>query len=364
MDAVNRSSSFIEPIQVASKAPPILEKIKKIVRKIFEFLTFPLRYLGAKNWSIPGLILRTPILLFRRIFFNEPLTKAQFFGTGYHHSSGPQLSKQETKEVLRYAAYGLVPFRYDQEKWAFPFGGKIIPPVDLHVDVSKLPGHVQATEHAFFDKTNLFKAVVLEDAHELVVTFGALHSHWPEFANPKEAKAKAYKPLPSILSNYVGCSPKQYKQADALVAQLKKLAQAKGKRLVLTGQSLGGSLASYAALKHEVKAIAFNAVQFGAGLQHQIGDAKLAQADKYLTQISVDNDLLNNLPGSTAVDHLFSRLGVRTPGTFGKRYRIPTAFKKMREAHDFPIQCMMKYIGYEQHTKANQLKPEDIFASR
>lgn len=368
MDAIDRISLHLPPYQVASKPSPILEKIKECARKVFAVIsaviTFPLRYIGAKNWSIPGLILRTPVLLFKRIFFKEPLTKEKFFGTGYHHSSGPRLSKEETKEMLRYMSYSLVPFRYNQDKWAEPYGAKIIPPTDLPVNLSKIPGHVQIHENSFFDKNNFFKAVVLEDEHELVVTFGALHSHWPEVANQKEAKKKAFKPLPSIIANYFGHSPLQYKQADAFVEQLKKIAQDKGKRLVLTGQSLAGSLASYAALKHEVKAIGFNSVQFGAGLQYDIGDAKLAQADKYLTQISVDNDLLNNLPGATSIDHVLSRLGVRTPGTFGKRYRIPSVFKSMRKAHDFPMKCVMNYIGYDQNTKANELKPEDVIKSQ
>lgn len=336
MDAVSRNRSHSEPVLAVSKVSPILEKIKKIARKILEIITFPLRYLGAKNWSIPGLIVRTPILLFKRIFLNQPLTKAQFFGAGYHHSSGPRLSKEQTKELLRYAAYGLVPFRYEQDKWAEPFGAKIIPPADLAVDLSQLPGLIRTTEQAFFDKESLFKAVVLEDAHELVVSFGAMHSHWPEFSDPKEAKAKSHKQLPSTIASYVGHSPFQYQQAEALVRQLKQVAQKRGKRLVLTGQSLAGSLASYAALKNQVKAVCFNSVQLGAGLQYEIGDAKLAQADKFLTQISVDNDPLSNLPGTTTVDHILSRLGIRTPGNFGKRYRIPSAFKGMREAHDFP----------------------------
>ncbi len=206
--------------------------------------------------------------------------------------------------------------------------------------------------------------MVLEDEHEIVVSFGAMQSHWPDFSDSKEAKKRANTPLPSVIANYAGLTPLCYKQADALMEQLKVYAKEQNKPLVVTGQSLAGSIASYVALKHEVKGVCFNPVQLGAGLQWDIGDAKLAQADKYVTNISVANDHLNNFPGVTAVDRVLSHLGVRTPGNFGKRYRIPSAFKKKTQAHDFPMKSIMQYLGYHKDTKATELKPEDIIRSK
>lgn len=346
----------------------LLQKIERILSKIFNSLkeaaSFPMRYVGSKTWSIPGLILRTPLLLFQRIFRHKPLTKAAFFGSGYHYSNGPQLSREKAKDLLRYAAYGLVPFRYEQEKWAEPFGAKVVPPSALDVDVSKLPGHVATNSQAFFDRNNLFKAMVLEDEHEIIVTFGPMYSHLSDISDAKESDKKVKKQLRSIVSNYSGLSPKNYDQADALLEQLKTFAQQKNKPLVATGQSLAGSIASYVALKQGIRGICFNAVQLGAGLQSKIGDRKLAQADNLLTQISVKRDLVSQLPGIGHADRICSALGIRTPGAFGKRFLIPSAFKDMRSSHDYPVKSIMQYLGYDKNTKASELKPEDIRRSK
>ncbi|MCE5319302.1 MAG: hypothetical protein LLG04_18300 [Parachlamydia sp.] len=368
IDPANRSLTVALEMNEARHSCPLHEKIKRIFSEIFhglkEIVSFPLRYLGSKTWSIPGIIVRTPILLFKRIFFQEPLTKVAFFGTGYYSNNGPQLSVEETKDVLRYAAFGLVPFRYEQDKWAEPFGAKVIAPAALNVDLTKLPGNVKTNGHAFFDRNNLFKAMVLEDEHEMVVTFGPMYSHLSDISDAKESSKKVKKQLRSIIANYAGLSPQNYDQADALMEQLKKIAQEKNKRLVVTGQSLAGSIASYVALKHEIKGICFNSVQLGAGLQSKIGDAKLAKADMLLTQIHVQRDLVSQLPGIGVVDRALSAFGVRTPGTFGQRRLIPSAFKDMRSSHDYPVKSMMNYLGYDKNAKASELKQEDIKRSQ
>lgn len=363
IEHINSRNALPSVLQKVEHSHPFVEKIKTASAILKENLSFPVRYLGAKTWSIPGIIVRTPVLLFKRIFFHEPLTKREFFGAGYHFSNGPQLSAEETKEMLRYAAFGLVPFRYEQDKWAEPFGAKIVPPANLTVDLTKIPGNVQTNSHAFIDKDNLFKAMVIEDENEMVVTFGAMHSHWHDNLGESEAKKYVNRQLKSVFGNYIGKSYLYYQQADALTEQLKKIAQKKNKRLVVTGQSLSGAMASYVSLKQQVKGVCFNAVQLGAGLQREIGDQKLAKADGFLTQVSVSNELVSQFPGISVVDRILSGAGVRTPGNFGRRFRVPTAFG-MRKAHDYPIQSMMKHIGYQIDTKANEIKPEDIRRSK
>lgn len=353
---------------IAAAVSRTVEKILHIaliiIKGLVDILTFPFRYLGAKTWSIPGLILRTPVILFKHIFFQEPLTQAQFFGTGYHTGAGPQLSKDETKNLMRYAALGLVPFRYETDKWAEPYGATLLSPEALNIDLTKIPGDLKAEEKCFIDRNNLFKSLVFEDENELVVTFGAMHSHWHDFSDSNEATRQYHKQLVAVTANYAGTVPLYYKQADALIEQLKKVAQQKNKRLVVTGQSLAGSIASYVSLKHEVQGVCFNSVQLGAGAQHAIGEKKLANADHYLTHVTVENELLNAFPGMGIMDRTLSALGVRTPGNFGKRFHIPSAFDSMRDAHDYPIQSIMQYIGYEKDKKVCDLKHTDIIKSK
>ena len=212
---------------------------------------FPTRYLGAKSWSIPGVMIRTPIILFKRIFYQEPITKGQFFGSGYHDGPIPEMTSEQTKEVLRYGAYGLVPFKYEENKWANPFDGKIVEPNDLGIDLTKIPGNVQIKNKSFFDKTNLFKAVIIEDENELVVAFGAMHSHWHDFDEQwDEAKKMTFQPLKPISLNYFGLDPSFLSPSRCHRRAAQEVAEMKNKTLVVTGQSLAGSLASYASLKH------------------------------------------------------------------------------------------------------------------
>lgn len=364
---INHNAIYTQ-VKGSSASCRLVEQIKKIAIAIFqtvkEIVTFPARYLGAKTWSIPGIILRTPVLLFKRIFFHEPLTKRAFLGSGYHYSNGPQLSIEETKQMLRYAAFGLLPFRYEQDKWAEPYAAKIVAPSALAVDLATIPGNVTTNSHAFLDRKNQFKAMVVEDANEMVVAFGPMHSHWHDNFDEKAGKKYANRHLRSVFANFAGMSPLYYQQADAIVEQLKKIAQEKNKRLVVTGQSLAGSIASYVSLKHQIKGVCFNAVQLGAGLQREIGDDRLANAERFLTQISISNDLVSQCPGIAAVDRILSGAGVRTPGNFGRRFLVPSAFKGMRAAHDYPVKSMMKHIGYHEDTKASELKQEDIRHSK
>jgi hypothetical protein len=347
-----------------SVAKPEIGSVSSIASATFAAVTFPTRYIGAKSWSIPGLVMRTPLILFKRLFWQQPLTAAQFLGTGYRSRFEGQLTQDQTKEMLRYASYGLLPFRYEEDKWAQPYGARIINPTTLNVDVKKLPGKVQATDKTFIDKETLFKAVIVEDDHELVVAFGSMHSHWHDFSDSSLAKKQYHNQLGSVFTSFAGYLPPYYEQADALVEQLKKVAETKNKRFVVTGQSLAGSLASYVSLKQGVRGVCINAVQLGAGVQQSIGDAKLAKADQYLIHVTIDNEILSALPGLSIVDYGLSGLGVRTPGNFGRRFTIPSAFKSWRASHDYPIQSMMQYIGYNKEDKASNLKHIDIIKSR
>lgn len=367
------SLKYINPeIPVRSEELPTkkivsFETIKRVALMIFRelanLLLFPLRYLGAKNWSLPGVVIRTPVILFRHIFYKEPLTKAQFFGTGYHENSS-ELNVEESKNYLRYVSYGLLPFRHEEDKWAEPFGGKIVAPTTLGIDFSKIPGQVEAKEKSFFDSNNLFKTVVIEDENEMVVTFGPLSSHWHDFDNSDTAKTRVYKLVFSTLLGFAGLDSLQYQQADAIVEQLKERAKQKNKTLVLTGQSLAGALASYAGLKHEVKAICFNSVQLGAGAQYSLGSNRLAKADEFVTHVNVKNEFLFATPLFNVFDKAVSTLGIRTPGNFGQRFHIPSAFDSGRAAHDYPIKSFMKHIGYNQEFLPNQLSLNDRVQSK
>ena len=73
--------------------------------------------------------------------------------------------------------------------------------------------------------------MVLEDEHEMIVAFGPMYSHLSDISDARESNKKIKKQLRSVFANYAGLSPQNYDQADALMEQLKKVAQEKNKRL-------------------------------------------------------------------------------------------------------------------------------------
>ena len=73
------------------------------------------------------------------------------------------------------------------------------------------------------------------------------------------------------IENFFNGTPEQYEQAVAFVKQVVDKAGSEYKdKIVLTGHSLGGGLASYAALKWELPAVVFNAANLGQGLKHRV----------------------------------------------------------------------------------------------
>ncbi len=322
---------------------------------------FPLRYLGAKNWSICGVLLRTPIILFQWAFLKGELSKEKLFPSHYSNDIGPEINKEQTREYLRYTSFGLLSFSYDEKSWVEPFNGRMLDPSQLNIDAAKIRGNVVVTDKAILDRTNLFKVVLIEEGNELVAAFGSMHSHWSDFST-EEAKAFGNHQLGSIMGNFVGGSPLFYEQASDVVEQLKSIAANKNKKLVLTGQSLGGSLAAFAGTRHQVKTIAVNAVQLGAGLQQVLGEEKLVQARKYVDHITIEGEFLN-LNALKVMDTVFSLIGLRTPGNFGRRFKLESFTASMKESHDYPIRSFMRKLNYDVQTHSNQLKAEDIVRS-
>src|SRR5262249_13227694 len=124
-----------------------------------------------------------------------------------------------------------------------------------------LPSSLEAHDFCLFDTKTHLKLSVLIKGNEVVIPFGALNSQ------ESEVKADASTLKMGAIGNYLGVTPAVYQEADLVVAWLKKQPEIQGKQIILTGGSLGASLASYVALKQGEKAIVFNPYPTGPGLQ-------------------------------------------------------------------------------------------------
>jgi len=367
IEAIKLSSNF--DIRAFQQAKDILSQLTKkvmdvsckILKGVGEIFSFPFRYFGSKTWSIPGVLFRLPSALFRRALgrASQQSLKRELLGSGYHFQFEKSLSPVELKEYLPYACATAFVHGSDPS-WIEPFGYQVVSPKDLPLFDDN---GVEAHENCYFDPQSGLKAAIAKKGDTLLVAFGALKSNYSELTDDALANKKLYnKNLGNTIKNWVGAVPSIYHQADNLFKKLQKTEQFKGKKVVLVGQCYGGSIASFLALKRNIKAYCFNTLPFGAGLQKEVGQSALLEADQYVTHITARGDWLSD-PRSIlrVLDRVASGVGIKTPGNFGRRYVIPSAYPSRAQTHHYAVGSVMTHLGYDKRTKPSDL-PEKLLS--
>lgn len=332
------------------------EIIKRVALKILKFigkiLTFPFRYIGSKTWSIPGLIIRTPYILFKRALgINTGRTlKEELFGTGYHYGYEKKLTKEELIPFFPYVAAAAVTWS-DESEWIKPFGYQLMNPKSFKIEHER----IDAKKKAFYDPKTGLKVVVMEKGNDVIVAFGAIGAHRSIIGEKtKEDKKLNLYQHTNVVTNLLGIVPDRFRLAERFFAQLKEHHSLKGKKITLAGQCYGGTVAQYLALKNRFPASCFNCLPMGAGLQYKLGNKALREADKYVKHLVIRRDFVSDT--SPIPDVILSGLGLRTPGNFGKKYRIPSAYKEGDKRHNFVLGSMMHHLGYSERAK-----PMEVF---
>lgn len=286
---------------------------------LYNILTFPTRLLGSKTFSIPGILLRLPKLLF------DP---SSFCQSGYHRFNHRHLSPNEAKDYIIYASAAAA-VHGNNSAWLEPF----------HFTP------VSADKNGFyFDKETGLKAIVYEKDQELLITFGALGSQKSQFS---ESEAKLSQNLErkvqlSAFASLLGARPDLYEKADAFIETVKATPYFQNKKITLCGQCLGGSIASYVSLRQQIPSYCLNTFALGPGLQTKIGEKNLRAADRFVTHISVENDYFSE-PRTFVriVDLVLNTLGLRTAGHFGKRCIVGAIHQNSRVNHRDIYGCLV-----------------------
>lgn len=346
----NRDSSFNHQKSGANlESNPLLERVGNSASQswshIKQAVCFPLRYLGSKTWSVPGLIAKAPILLLEKTCStNSAHPHAPLFSSGYHYQ--PQPASLEISQKYLSDAY-IAAAVYDCDCSHFDrLGLTLLNPQELNINLSQLPGNIEANDKRFVDLTTGFKMMIVEYANEIIMAFGALASAPRELADvPEDEIALRNKLWVSVvIAELAGLTPILYEQAEAMFLEIQKHERISVKQIRLVGHSMGASQASFIGLRNQIKASCFNSLALGPSLQKAIGADRLRAADQYITHLSVHGDFFSDPPCMTLLDRFIGLVGLRTPGNFGNHFRIPSTLQSQSEIHNNFVGAIEKHL--------------------
>jgi Lipase (class 3) len=167
------------------------------------------------------------------------------------------------------------------------------------------------------------------DRREVVIAFSGLGS----------SRMTARQALRTAM-NWLGFIPKNMSQASKLTRLVKQhidevnrsLPEGQKLKLTLTGHSMGGGLASYAALRNQVPGVVTNPMRLGWGARARIGQSRLVEADKYLTEVVVQGDWVADNHAAKLYMPLVPVFNVRGPLGHARRFMVPNY--QNRHAHN------------------------------
>ncbi len=336
VSSVNNSNVIAPPTFREAFTNKVSSVVYPIFKAIKNSLMYPFRLLGSKTFTIPGLLIRLPKAIIDKIR-GVPTWKTDLLcNKGYHQFTYHNLSQHEVKEYLVYAAATAAIHKNDG-RWMSPFGYQPMSVDAIDLGLDKKDG-------VFFDPSIGLKFSLYEKEDKVIVIFGAVSSHHSQFSIHEKNKAAwlSVKMQMAVVGDIIAGRPSLYTSADKAIRKLASSDAMKNKKIVLCGQSLGGSIASYVSLRQGLTAFALNSVPLGAGLQKKIGDYKLQQAENYLTQISASGDYPSDVPRVFKVlDSIANAFGLRTPGNFGKRLRVPSLYSSISATHSYILGSML-----------------------
>jgi hypothetical protein len=335
------------------KINDIATALFKAIRKVF---LFPTRYVGAKDWSIFGLIKRWCSKEMARYQGSQANVSDQdaLFGSGYHRFSHRNLTSEEIKPLILFACAAAA-IHSNNLQWITPFEYNL---KDIDSDLK-----IENRTNCFFDEETGLKFAAYENERQILIAFGALGSSDSELDSDSQKAELRDKVYRNSVLNLLGGKQAIYLKADRIISKLLKTEPFQNKEVLFVGQSLAGSIASYVALKNNRKAICLNSLPLGAGLQQEIGRKYLMDADKHITHIIIKDDYLSDTSKILGViDAIASFFGLRTAGNFGIKNRLPSAYSRIAENHNYVLGSMLAHAGFDKHSKPWLLADDPRFA--
>ncbi len=345
----SKEGVFEKPTKKASLLTTV-QKIHRFFQMAMSVIAIPLRYFGSKNWSIPGATFRLLEQSARVVLRMQKAIKwKDVFPTGNVSKAQKRLSQEEAKAYVNPLA--IVSYTYNGDtSWIEPLD---IRPAQLSDTECKELG-IQKDKSRFIDtKTNVSFSIT-EQGDNLFLSFSGAKSNWWSSLSKWTVNPQETKETFATVGSMCGSCDELYQDLDKLFLRLKQSPKWNRKKWTLLGQSRGGGYAQYIALKNKQQAICFNSVPMGAGLQAEIPQEVLSNAKRYCTHLCVEGDIGNDNPYLTPFDRILSTLGIRTPGSFGHSYSIPTAYKSSTDTHNYVFGSLFSYLGYDKRCKMSE----------
>lgn len=265
------------------------------------------------------------------------------------------LTPHQAKKYLRYLAFSTSSFN-NNTSWSDALNIRFIDPMKTQNSI-KLDDF-EVTPYGFKDYRTGLKIVLGETSKkEIFICFGAAGSFGADTSGSKMVRAQSAQMM-AVFGNLLGFQNYLFQQAAESVSALIKQEFFKNKKVFIMGNSLGGTIASFASLKNKIPSICFNSLQLGLGQQQAISFQTLNEANKYVTHISTSNDYVSQFPGMRYLAYFLNTLRIRTIGNFGKKYIIPSLYNPF-VSHGWIVKCMMQHIGYQANQKTADLSLED-----
>lgn len=265
----------------------------------------------------------------------------------------PLISHEEIQNSMPYA-FGAPTICTNMWKdWIEHFGYKHIEP--LCIENLSNQNKIEAREFCFFDIETGLKVALFEKDQQLLILFGALNSSKTEVNKDQSQSHYIKKVVIAASYNLIWGKPLLFQRAFELVSQLKEHSRFINMQFVLTGQSLGGGIATYVGLKLQLETICFNSLPLGTWVKREIDQATLNLAHRNIKQIIIESDWLSDNLLLKKMSSVFSYV-VSLPHLYGEKKYVPTAFPNdVIESHAHIISSLTKFINIAEGLQPSQI---------